>query len=81
MGIIRMRQQGLSYQQCRDRFKVGNSTITLLMTRYQDLGLSLTDLEKMDPQKVVQAFYPSDEKRRTDEAEQPFRFSGLRKIG
>ena len=52
-----------------------------LMTRYQDLGLSLTDLEKMDPQTVVQAFYPPDEKRRNDEAEQPFRFSGLRKIG
>ena len=49
MGIIRMRQQGLSYRQCHDRFKVGNSTITLLMARYQDLGLSLTDLEKMDP--------------------------------
>ena len=31
MGIIRMRQQGLSYRQCHDRFKVGNSTITLLM--------------------------------------------------
>lgn len=66
MGIIRMRQQGLSYRQCHDRFKVGNSTITLLMARYQDLGLSLTDLEKMDPQKVVQAFYPPDEKRRKD---------------
>ena len=66
MGIIRMRQQGLSYRQCHDRFKVGNSTITLLMARYQDLGLSLTDLEKMDSQKVVQAFYPPDEKRRKD---------------
>jgi len=66
MGIIRMRQQGLSYRQFHDRFKVGNSTITLLMARHQDLGLSLTDLEKMDPQKAVQAFYPPDEKRRKD---------------
>ena len=61
-----MRQQGLSYRQCHDRFKVGNSTITLLMARYQDLGLSLTDLEKMDPQKVIQAFYPPENIRRKE---------------
>ena len=31
LGIIDMRQRGISYDDCRSRYKVGCSTITLIM--------------------------------------------------
>ena len=37
LGIIDMRQRGISYDDCRSRYKVGCSTITLIMNRFKIL--------------------------------------------
>ena len=39
LGIIEMRLRGISYDDCRRRYGVGNSTITLIMDRYTAHGV------------------------------------------
>lgn len=40
LGIIEMRLKGISYDDCRNRYGVGNSTVNLIMTRYLEKGVS-----------------------------------------
>ena len=35
LGGIAMRQRGISYDDCRNRYGIGNSTITLIMNRFK----------------------------------------------
>ena len=44
LGIINIRQRGISYDDCRNRYGVGNSTITLIMERFHDSGKNLSTL-------------------------------------
>lgn len=64
LGIIEMRLRGISYDDCRRRYGVGNSTITLIMDRYKAHGVSLDDLKKLGATDVESAFYPPDNIRR-----------------
>lgn len=66
IGVIAMREKGFSTRDCRARYKIGSSTTTLIMKRYQDLGLSLADLKSMDPKKVEESFFPPDSVRRAE---------------
>lgn len=66
IGIIRLREQNVSYRECQSRYRVGNSTITLIMNRYKEIGLPLKELEQMKPSKVKQAFYPPENLRRKE---------------
>ena len=68
LGIIDMRQRGISYDDCRNRYGVGNSTITLIMTRFKELGKDLDTLKQMAPVDVETAFYPPENIRRKDAA-------------
>lgn len=47
LGIIDMRQRGISYDDCRSRYKVGCSTITLVMNRFKESGKDLDTLKQM----------------------------------
>ena len=67
LGIIEMRLRGISYDDCRRRYGVGNSTITLIMDRYKTHGISLDDLKKLSATDVESAFYPPDNIRRKAE--------------
>lgn len=64
MGVIRMREAHSSYDECQRRYQIGSSTCQLIMKRFKSIGLSFQDLQKMDEQKVVDAFYPPDQARR-----------------
>ena len=64
MGVIRMREAHSSYDECQRRYQVGSSTCQLITKRFKSIGLSFQDLQKMDEQKVVDAFYPPDQIRR-----------------
>ena len=66
IGIIDMRQRSISYDDCRSRFHCGNNAITLIMRRFQEIGLDLNTLRKMEPEKVEQMFYPPENIRRKD---------------
>lgn len=71
LGIIEMRLRGISYDDCRRRYGVGNSTITLIMDRYKAHGVSLDDLKKLSATDVESAFYPPDNIRRKAEDVMP----------
>lgn len=71
LGIIDMRQRGISYDDCRSRYGVGNSTITLIMSRFKEMGKDLDSLKQMDPSDVETAFYPPENIRRKDESVMP----------
>ncbi len=71
LGIIDMRQRGISYDDCRNRYGVGSSTITLIMSRFKGLGKDLEALMQMAPSEVETAFYPPENIRRKDESVMP----------
>ena len=71
VGIIDMRLRGISYDDCCARYKVGHSTVTLIMSRYDRLGSSLEDLRAMAPSDVEAIFYPPENIRRKDESIMP----------
>ena len=71
LGIIEMRLRGISYDDCRRRYGVGNSAITLIMDRYTAHGVPLEELKKLSATDVESTFYPPDNIRRKAEDVMP----------
>ena len=46
IGIIDMRQRGISFDDCQSRYGVGCSTITLIMNRFAESGKQCFALKK-----------------------------------
>lgn len=67
LGIIEMRLKGISYDDCRNRYGVGNSTVNLIMTRYLEKGVPLEVLKQMPAEEVEASFYPPSNVRRKSE--------------
>lgn len=59
-----MRLKNCTYDECQNRYHIGSGTVTLILKRFGDIGLSLEDLKQMDPKKVEDAFYPPGNIRR-----------------
>jgi len=57
VGIIELRSQKCSYDTVQKRYSIGSGTVTLIMNRYKQLGVSLDDLRQMESSKVEAAFY------------------------
>lgn len=66
LGIIDMRQRGISYDDCRYRFSVGSSTISLIMKRFRESGKTLDELKQMPPTEVEELIYPPENICRKD---------------
>lgn len=58
VGIIEFRLEGRSYEVVQKRYSVGSGTVTKMMDRYKEIGLSLEDLRRMEPKNVEDLFYP-----------------------
>lgn len=71
LGIIDMRQRGISFDDCRNRYGVGSSTITLIMNRFRDCGKDLSALRQISPTEVEELFYPPENIRRKDSSVMP----------
>ena len=65
IGVIELRLGSVGYRTTQRRYGIGSSTITLIMTRFDELGLSLEELKAMDPKEVEKAFYPPENLRQT----------------
>lgn len=39
IGVIELRQSGIGYRTTKKRYNIGNSTVTLIMNRFHELGL------------------------------------------
>ena len=46
IGVIELRQSGVGYRTTKKRYNIGNSTVTLIMNRFHELGLSLEELQQ-----------------------------------
>lgn len=66
IGVIELRAKQFSTRDCQNRFKIGSSTVTLILQRYRELDLTLAELKTMGPKKVEEAFYPPESIRKED---------------
>ncbi len=66
IGVIELRQSGIGYRTTKKRYNIGNSTVTLIMNRFHELGISLEELKAMPPKKVEETFYPPENLRRAE---------------
>ncbi|MDO4650622.1 MAG: transposase [Eubacteriales bacterium] len=71
IGTIEMRQRGISYGDCRARYGIGTSTITLIMNRFKESGKDLDSLKQMSSEEVERLFYPPENVRRKDASVMP----------
>lgn len=71
LGIIDMRQRGISYNDCCSRYRVGHSTVKLIMSRFEEIGKDLDTLRQMNSSEVETAFYPPQNIRRKEESVMP----------
>ena len=65
IGVIELRSQKQSYDIVQKRFGIGSSTVTLIMKRFNEMGLSIDDFKQMEPRKLETAFYPPENRRDT----------------
>ena len=72
IGIIELRLQKIGYETTQKRYGVGSSTVTLVMKRFRELGVSLEELKAMPPKDVEEAFYPPENLRRTAKPQPDF---------
>ena len=66
IGVIELRLTDNSYDTVQKRYRIGRSGITLIMQRFKDSGLSLSDFKQMKPERVVDLIYPKDNLRHKD---------------
>ncbi len=52
IGVIELRQSGIGYRTTKKRYNIGNSTVTLIMNRFHELGLPLEELKAMPPKRL-----------------------------
>ena len=52
IGAIQMRLNKCPTRSVMDRFRIGSSTLNLIMSRYKALELTIDELEAMSPKKV-----------------------------
>lgn len=66
VGVIELRMQKVGYATTQKRYGIGSSTVTLIMKRFKELGISLEELKAMPPKEVEAAFYPPENLKRTE---------------
>ena len=72
MGVIQMRLVGCSYDIVQRRHKIGSSTVTRIMSRFQNSGLSFEHLRSMEPTQVQELIYPPANLQKKDIPEPDF---------
>jgi len=58
MGVIQMRLVSCPYEAVQQRYKIGSSTVTLIMNRFKNCEHSFEQLKQLDPKQVEELFYP-----------------------
>ena len=66
IGAIQMRLNKCPTRSVMDRFRIGSSTLNLIMRRYKALELTIDELEAMSPKKVENLFYPQKNLQRKE---------------
>lgn len=64
IGVLEMIEDGYSYRDIRARHCVGHGTISLILTKYKDLDISLGSLSQMNAEKIESLFYGNSHSRK-----------------
>ena len=59
IGVLDLRAMGCTYDDCRAKYGIGNSTVRLIESRHKKTGIPLETLKGMDPSEVVALFFPN----------------------
>ena len=60
IGAIQMRLNKCPTRSVMDRFRIGSSTLNLIMSRYKVLELTIDELEAMSPKKSREPLLPKE---------------------
>ena len=72
LGIIDMRQHEISYNNdCSNRYNIGHSAITLIMSRFRESGKTLEALKQVESDEVEKLFFPLGNIRRKEKSVMP----------
>ena len=66
IGAIQMRLNKCPTRSVMDRFRIGSSTLNLIMSRYKTLELTIDEPEAMSPKEVENLFYPQKNLQRKE---------------
>lgn len=66
IGVIELRLGGIGYRTTTARYGIGSSTVTLIMERFKESGLTIDALKAMEPSKVEALIYPPENLRQTE---------------
>ena len=66
IGAIQMRLNKCPTRSVMDRFRIGSSTLNLIMSRYKAFDLTIDELEAMSPKEVEKLFYPQKNLQRKE---------------
>ena len=66
IGVIELRLGGIGYRTTTARYGIGSSTVTLIMKRFKESGLTIDALKAMEPSKVEALIYPPENLRQTE---------------
>ena len=66
IGAIQMRLNKCPTRSVMDRFRIGSSTLNLIMSRYKTLELTIDELEATSPKEVENLFYPQKNLQRKE---------------
>lgn len=66
IGAIQMPLNKCPTRSVMDRFRIGSSTLNLIMSRYKALELTIDELEAMSPKEVENLFYPQKNLQRKE---------------
>lgn len=64
IGILEMLSDGYTYEDIRNRYSIGNSTITNIKRKFSDMDISLKELRSKAPRTIEQMFYASSHPRK-----------------
>jgi len=66
VGVIEMRDKNIPLTSIRQRYGIGYSGIDLILTRYKDSGLTLTEFLALAPSQAEELIYPPKNIRNGD---------------
>ena len=66
IGAIQMRLNKCPTRSVMDRFRIGSSTLNLIMSRYKAFDLTIDEPEAMSPKEVEKLFYPQKNLQRKE---------------
>lgn len=62
IGIIELRSKKIGFATTQRLYRIGSSTVTLIMKRFRELGKTLEEFKAIDPKEVKTAFYLPDKR-------------------